>query len=156
LTESYKTESRQGARGHAKILDFGLRRVEPAGSSSQIAFANTMTGTIGEQHLTSPGTMVGTAAYMSPEQTKGRELDSRTDLFSFGAVLYETAIGVLPFHGETSPLIFKAILTPIRGPQFVSIAIFRRSWEGSSIRHWKKIATCVTRMRQTCGLTCSV
>jgi serine/threonine protein kinase/tetratricopeptide (TPR) repeat protein len=103
-------------RGHAKVLDFGLAKVSLAGnSSSKIASLNTQTGSMDAEHLTSPGTMVGTVAYMSPEQVRARELDARSDLFSFGAVLYEMATGNLPFHGESSAMICEAIVnrTPV-------------------------------------------
>jgi len=107
-------------RGHAKVLDFGLAKITPTAASGDVGASNLETRSIPDDHLTNPGSMVGTVAYMSPEQLRAKELDARTDLFSFGAVLYEMATGQLAFRGESTATISEAILNrePIPAVRF--------------------------------------
>ena len=145
------------SRGQAKILDFGLAKVtggrvggdvmRAAGSADQPTMATA------EQLLTSPGITMGTVVYMSPEQARGEELDARTDLFSFGAVLYEMATGRQAFLGSTTALIHDAILIGRPLPRYASIPICPGTWNASSPSRSRKTARCATRTPRSCALT---
>ena len=139
-------------RGQAKILDFGLAKL----ARDRHAAMETVGGdapTMARPQLTSPGSAVGTVAYMSPEQARGDELDGRSDLFSLGSVIYEMATGRIPFEGKTSAVIFQGILAGNPVPAIQINAAIPPKLKRSSRRRWRKTLICVTSRRLRCAPT---
>jgi len=142
-------------RGHAKILDFGLAKLTPGTLRARGTDPDGISEQETREHLTNPGTAVGTVSYKSPEQMRGKDLDARSDLFSFGVVLYEMATGVLPFRGETSGVVFEAILNRAPTPPVRLNPDLPASFKRSSTRRWRRTDTCGTITPRSCGRTFS-
>jgi serine/threonine protein kinase len=133
-------------QGTAKVLDFGLAKFAPVAEGGGVSAMPTATA---DTLLTSPGSAVGTVAYMSPEQARGEELDARTDLFSFGAVLYEMATGRMAFPGNTIAIVHDGILNRTPVPASQANHGLLPSWTKSLGRHWRKTASFATKVQRT-------